>query len=106
MQSLCRVTTKIVELPIYEGLPELSEFLQEFEEKGFEPQRLLALEEALKATLARWWAAHKPVIHGWAQCRRLMMVHFGDLDIYHTSRYDGKNDSTGHLMECQALWAS
>ena len=53
-QYLCHVTTKIVELPIYEGLPDLSEFLQEFEEKVFEPQRLLELEDALKATPARW----------------------------------------------------
>ena len=58
-QSLCRVTTDIVELPIYEWLPELSKFLQEFEEKVFEPQRLLALEYVLKATPACWWEAHK-----------------------------------------------
>ena len=36
-QSLHRVATKTVELPIYEGLPVLSEFLREFEEKLFEP---------------------------------------------------------------------
>ena len=67
--SLCCVATEIIELPIYEGLPELSGFLKEIEEKVFEPQRLLALEEALKATSARWWATHKQTIHEWAQCR-------------------------------------
>ena len=51
-QSLHHVATKIVELPIYEGMPALSEFLQEFEENLFEPQRVLALDVALKATLA------------------------------------------------------
>ena len=72
----------------------------------FKPQRLLALEEALKATSARWWATHKQTIHEWAQCRRLMMVRFGDSEIYHAGRYDGQNDPTSHLMECHALWVS
>ena len=36
-QSLHRVATETVEFPIYEGLPALSKFLQEFEEKVFEP---------------------------------------------------------------------
>ena len=54
-QSLCRVTTKTVELPVYEGLPELSEFLVEFEDKKSEPKWLLALDEALKATPGCWW---------------------------------------------------
>ena len=34
------------------------------------------------------------------------MVRFGDSEIYHDGRYDGKNHPTGHLMEFQALWAS
>ena len=54
MQSLHHVETEIVELPVYEGLPELSTFLMEFEEKVLEPIRLLALEEALKATPICW----------------------------------------------------
>ena len=60
------------------GLSELSGFLNEFEEKVFEPQRLLALEEALKSTPACWWMTHKQTIHEWAQCQRLMMVCFDD----------------------------
>ena len=36
-QSLCRVVTETVELPIYEGLSDLSEFLVEFEDKVSEP---------------------------------------------------------------------
>ena len=51
-QSLHRVATETVEFPIYEGLPALSKFLQEFEEKVFEPKTVLALDVALKATLA------------------------------------------------------
>ena len=51
-QSLWHITTENVELPIYEGLLRLSEFFQEFEEKFFESQNILALDVALKATLA------------------------------------------------------
>ena len=35
-----------------------------------------------------------------------MTVHFDDAEIYHTGRYDGWNDPSGHLMEFQTLWAS
>ena len=35
--SLRHVTTEIVELPVYEGLPELSAFLMEFEDKVLQP---------------------------------------------------------------------
>ena len=57
-----------VELPVYEGLPELSKFLLAFEDKVSEPQQLLALDEVLKATLACWWETHKNSITGWSQC--------------------------------------
>ena len=76
MQSLCRVTIETIELPIYEGLPELSEFLLKFEGKVSEPQRLLELEEALKATSIRLWATYKKSVIGWSQCRILMIVLF------------------------------
>ena len=59
MQLLRRVVNEVIEFLIYEGLPKLSKFLVEFEEKVSEPQRLLALEEELKATPARWWETHK-----------------------------------------------
>ena len=49
----------MVELPIYERFPALSEFLPEFQEKVFEPQGVLALDVALNDTLAQWWAMHK-----------------------------------------------
>ena len=67
-RSLCRVTIEIVELPTYEGLPELFEFLVEFEDKVLGPQRLLALDEALKDTPACWWETHKKSTNGWSQC--------------------------------------
>ena len=68
-QSLRHITTEIIKFSIYEGLPKLFRFLKEFEEKVFEPQRLLALEEALKAIPAHWWVTHKQTTHECAQCQ-------------------------------------
>ena len=68
-QSLRHVETEVIELLIYEGLPDLSGFLKKIEEKVFEPQRFLALEEALKAPPTHWWETHKQTIHEWVQCR-------------------------------------
>ena len=102
-QSLQWVAIETVKFPIYEGLSKLSKFFQEFEEKVFEPQRILDLDVALKATPTRWWETHKQMIHGWKQCKRLMMVHFGDSEVYHAGRYDGQNDPTHHLIECHIM---
>ena len=33
------------------------------------------------------------------------MVCFGDSEVYHAGRYNGKNDPINHLIECQTLWA-
>ena len=80
---LCHVATETIELPIYEGLPELSEFLVEFEYKMSKSQWLLALEEALKANPIRWWDTHKKSITGWSYYRRIVAVHFGDVEVCH-----------------------
>ena len=47
-----RVGTKVCDLPTYEGFLNLDCFLKKIEEKVIEPQRLLAFDFALKATLA------------------------------------------------------
>ena len=49
-QSLQWVSIESVEFPTYEGLLDLPKFLVDFEDRVSEPQRLLALDEVLKAT--------------------------------------------------------
>ena len=68
MKYLRWVGTKVCDLPTYEGLPNLYTFITEFEDKVLEPQCLLALTIALKATPTRWWVAHKQYISEWSQC--------------------------------------
>ena len=81
-------------------------FLDEFEDKVSELQRLLVLDEALKTTPAPWWVTHKKLINGWSQCQILMTVRFSEAEEYHVERYDGRNDPGGHVIECYTLWAS
>ena len=33
-----------------------------------------------------------------------MTFHFGNVEKYHAGRYDGQNDLSDHLIECQTLW--
>ena len=71
-----RVGIEVCDLPAYEGFPKLDYYLIEFEEKVVEPQRLLALDFALKDTPSRWWVTHKQSISKRPQCRRLIEVRF------------------------------
>jgi hypothetical protein len=46
-------------LHTFDGLNHLEAFLLDFEEIVPLPQRVLAMNEALKSSPARWWGAHK-----------------------------------------------
>ena len=59
---------EVIDLPTYEGLPNLAYFLTEFEEKFIEHQRLSTLDFVLNATPAIWWVTHKESISEWPQC--------------------------------------
>ena len=66
----------------------------------------MVLEEALKATLARWWETHNKSINGWLLCHRLMEVHFSEAEHYQVNKYDGCNDPSDHLISSQTMWVS
>jgi hypothetical protein len=68
------IGTEVSNLPTFDGLT----FLAEFEKSVPVQQRMLALDEALKATPARWWGSHKKNIAEWTQRRTLLTVHFSD----------------------------
>jgi hypothetical protein len=53
------IGTTISNLPTFDGLNPLESFLMDFEEIIPTQQRLLAMDEALKATPARWWGMHR-----------------------------------------------
>jgi hypothetical protein len=85
MQRCSRMTsevrwigTKVSNLPTFDGLNHLESFLSEFEEIVPVQQRLLALDEALKATPTIWRGTHKKNNTNWEQCRTLMTKHFSE----------------------------
>jgi hypothetical protein len=56
------IDTTVSNLPTFDGLNSLEPFLSDFEETIPMKQRLLAMDEALKSTPARWWGTHKDKI--------------------------------------------
>jgi hypothetical protein len=76
-------------LPTFDGFNHLEAFLLDFEEIVPTPQRLLAMDEALKSTLERWWGTHKNNIIDWVQCRTLMTVQFSEQVEGSKVRYTG-----------------
>jgi hypothetical protein len=70
------IGTIVSNLPTFEGLNPLETFLLDFEESIPIQKLLLAMDEALKATPARWWGTHKHNITEWVQCRTLMTTQF------------------------------
>jgi hypothetical protein len=70
------IRTTMSNLPTFDGLNPLEAFLPNFEASVPIQQRLLGMDEALKATLTRWWGTHKSNITDWTQCRTLMTTRF------------------------------
>jgi hypothetical protein len=53
------IDTIVSNLRTFDGLNPLETFLSNFEKSVPTQQRLLAMDEALKATPTRWWGTHK-----------------------------------------------
>jgi hypothetical protein len=62
------IGTMVSKLPTFDGLNPLETFLLEFEASVPTQHRLMAMDEALKYTPARWWGMHKRNITNWVQC--------------------------------------
>jgi len=59
---------------------------------------------ALKATPTRWWNAHTNNIGGWQECRRLIGIRFGEIDIEIEIKYDGETNPRKHIQLCTTTW--
>jgi hypothetical protein len=58
-REVCWIDTTVSKLPTFDGLNHLEEFLLKFEEIVPLPEKLLAMDEALKLNPMRWWETHK-----------------------------------------------
>jgi hypothetical protein len=98
------IDTTISNLPTFDGLNPLETFLSDFEESVPMQQRLLAMDEALKATPTRWWGTHKNNITDWVQCRTLMTTQFSSQVEGFKVRYIGRSFPKDHVRSCEAAW--
>ena len=89
---------------MFDGLSNIQEFLQEYEAQVPSSQRLKTLDVALRATLARWWDAHKKNIATWETCHKLLIIRFGEDAKTINYRYDGMTDPRVHIESCAKAW--
>jgi len=74
VRSFHYVTTEEINLPMYDGLTTLDEFMNDFEIKVPEQQWFDALKWALHATHARWWGTHQQSFRDWCEYRKMMLL--------------------------------
>ena len=70
------IDTTVSNLPTFDGINLLETLLSDLEESVPMQQIFLAMDEALKETLTRWWGTHKSNIIVWIQCHTLMTTRF------------------------------
>jgi hypothetical protein len=76
----------------------LEEFLKRYEDKVLDKHRLLALDIALKATLAIWWGTYKEIIKDWYQCKILLCIRLYTEEMRSTThKYNGQGAPVEHL---------
>ena len=85
---------------MFDGFSNIQEFLQKYEVHVPSSQRLKTLDVALRATLARWWVAHKRNIATWETCHILLIIRFGEDVGGMNYRYDGQTDPRIHIETC------
>jgi hypothetical protein len=96
------IGTIVSNLPTFDGRNPLETFLSDFEESVPILQRLLAMDEALKATPARWWGTHKHIIR--VQCRTLMTMRFLAQVKGCKVWYTGRSCPKDHVQSCEEAW--
>jgi len=67
------------DIPMYDGLSEVDDFLNKFERYVLEQQRFDALKWVLCDMPTRWWGMHQKRFKDWCKCRSTMHMHFGKL---------------------------
>ena len=63
------------------------------------------MDEALKATPARWWRTHKSNITDWAQCRILMTTRFSSQVESCEVRYTVRSFPKDHVRSYEEAWS-
>lgn len=97
-KSLQYVVTKVRDLPTYDGLSEVDDFLNRFERELSKQQRLDTLRWVLNAMPARWWGTHQRSVRT-GECKKMMPMWFGKPKTQLKDKYDGWDDPHAHLAK-------
>jgi len=76
-RSLCCISMVVRDLPMYDELSEVDDFLNRFEREVPKQQCFKALKWLLRATPARWWGTHQICFEDWCECKRMTHMWFG-----------------------------
>lgn len=104
MKSMQWIGSEVSEPPSFDAINDLDSFVYKYQMKILEKDRLRALDIALKATLARWWATHKKHIKGWPQYKTLMKIRFSTTLEYVEVEYTGQTSLKDHIYVCLEAW--
>lgn len=63
------VSTEVRDLPNYDEVSHMDEFLNKFEREVSEQKCFEALKWVLRATPVRWWVMHQRSFEDWHECR-------------------------------------
>ena len=100
-KSLRWIGTEIKDTPLFDGLVDVNDFLEWFEQEIPQEQRMSVIELAVRATPARWWQAHREHIASWDDFKRLMAIRFSNNNEYLQQRYTGESDPRSHIEMCE-----
>jgi hypothetical protein len=100
-----RIGTTVSNLPTFDGLNPLEDFLLDFEASVPMQPILLAMDEALKSTPTRWWGTHKSNTIDWIQCRTLMTTQFSSQVESCEVRYTCRSCPKDHVRSCEEAWS-
>jgi len=96
-KSLYCIRAQDRELPTYDGLTIIDEFLTKFEIVVPEHQQLNALRWALHTMPVQWWGTHEGTFEDWHDCRSMMRIRFRKPEVCITEKYDRRDDPCMHL---------
>ena len=104
-RSLRWIGTKIKDIPLFDGLADVNDFLKQFEQEIPIEQRMEVIDLALRATPARWWHTHKENIVSWGDCKRLTVIRFSNGTECLHQKYTGQSDPRSHIKICEQNWS-
>lgn len=86
MRSMHCVSIEVMNLPTYDGLIEVDDFLNKFEREVLEQQHFESLKWVLRTMPTRWWGIYEISFEDWCEWRRKIHMRFGKPQMWLTNK--------------------